>query len=97
MSRLFFSPTAVKDLDGIFEYIAADNLESARRFVGKLKKTCSRIAAFPGMGVARDDLAAGLLFFPVESYLIFYRSRDTGVEIVRVLQAARDYVRLLDQ
>lgn len=96
MSRLFFSPSAREDLNSIFDHIANDNPTAAGHFVGKLKETCSRIAEFPSIGVVRDDLAPGVRCFPVGSYLIFYRSRAVGVEIVRVLHGSRDYLGLLD-
>jgi toxin ParE1/3/4 len=96
MSRLFFSPSAREDLDGILDYIAKDNPTAAGRFVGKLKEACIRIAEFPSIGVVRDDLAPGVRCFPVGSYLIFYGSGDVGVEIVRVLHGSRDYLGLVD-
>jgi toxin ParE1/3/4 len=38
----------------------------------------------------RPDLGAGILGFPVEDYVIFYRQVSTGIEVVRVLHGARD-------
>lgn len=96
MSRIWFSPSALKDLQGIFDYIAQDNPSAAGRFVRKLKQSCHRIADFPSIGVARDDLVPGVRCFPVGIYLIFYRFGDMGVEIVRVLHGSRDYLGLLD-
>jgi toxin ParE1/3/4 len=96
MSRLFFSPSAREDLDDIFDYIVKDNPTAAVRFVGKLKETLRRIAGFPSLGIIRDDLAPGVRCFPVGNYLIFYRSRDVGVEVISVLHGSRDYLRLVD-
>lgn len=96
MNRLFFSPAAREDLDDIFDYIASDNPVAAGRFVGVLKGTCKRIAEFPNIGVVRDDLAPGMRCLPVGNYLIFYRSGDGKVEVVRVLHGSRDYLGLMD-
>jgi toxin ParE1/3/4 len=41
------------------------------------------------MGMARDDIAAGLRHFPVGRYLILYRDCGDGVEIVRYVHGMR--------
>ncbi|WP_242056332.1 MULTISPECIES: type II toxin-antitoxin system RelE/ParE family toxin [unclassified Nostoc] len=49
------------------------------------------------MGRQRSDLAASLRCFPVESYLIFYRSIEQGIEIVRILHGAQDMERIFQK
>lgn len=48
------------------------------------------MADFPNMGQSCDNFGNGLRTFPVEDYLIFYRSIDGGVEVVRVVSGYRD-------
>ncbi len=48
------------------------------------------LAEHPGMGTSFDDLAPGLRGFPVGRYVIFYRCRQDGIEIVHVYHGARD-------
>jgi toxin ParE1/3/4 len=48
------------------------------------------LANNPLLGPERPDVAPGLRFLVAGSYLILYRTLDTGVEIVRVLHGARD-------
>ena len=53
------------------------------------------IGQAPGIGVRREILPAGLRVFPFGSYLICYRPLDIGgVEIARVIHAARDLARV---
>jgi toxin ParE1/3/4 len=63
---------------------------SADRFIDGLFASCHHLAVFPGMGRARDELAAGLRCFPHQRFSIFYRLHDDALEIVRVLHASRD-------
>ena len=51
------------------------------------------LAGMPGMGRARDDLAAGLRSFPVGGFLIFSHALENGAEVVRVLHGARNIER----
>lgn len=96
MNRVYFSPSAIRDLNAIFSHIAKDNPAAAVSFVRKLKDKCSRMAQFPDMGKSREDLARHLRCFPVGNYLIFYRPSEDAVDIVRVLHAARDYAGMFD-
>jgi len=96
MSRLYFFPSARKDLDRILDHIAQDNPLAAAIFVTRIKDACMRIARFPEIGPLRDDLAPQLRCFPVKTYIIFYRAGEQRVDIVRVLHSSRDYVTLLE-
>jgi antitoxin ParD1/3/4/toxin ParE1/3/4 len=79
------------DLDGIWEYIAADNVDAADRWVGKLFDAFEALARAPGMGHKREDLTDyPVLFWPVGSYLIVYRAERQPIEIVAVTQGSRD-------
>jgi plasmid stabilization system protein ParE len=79
------------DLDGIWEYIAADNVDAADRWVGKRFDACEALARTPGMRHKREDLTDyPVLFWPVGSYLIVYRAERQPIEIVAVTQGSRD-------
>ena len=49
MKRTVVSPEAAQDLNDIWEYIAADNLGAADRFLKKLEKQILALAITPGM------------------------------------------------
>jgi toxin ParE1/3/4 len=90
LSRIQFTPEAARDLNEIWDYIARDNVDAASRFTATIEETCRLLAASPEMGRRRPELARDLRSFPVGSYVVFYRPVGRGVEIVRVLSAARD-------
>jgi plasmid stabilization system protein ParE len=79
------------DLDDMWEYIAADNIDSADRWIEKLFEAMEAIGQTPGMGHRREDLTSHpVLFWPVGSYLVVYRADRRPVEIVAVTQGSRD-------
>lgn len=56
----------------------------------KVNQKCQRLTKFPGLGRKRDELSAGVRSISVDSYLIFYRSVEDGVEILRIVSGYRD-------
>ena len=80
------------DLDEIWEYIAADNIDAADRWIAKLFDAFEALANTPGLGHKRQDLTGyPVLFWPVGSYLIIYRAAEPrALEIVAVTQGSRD-------
>ena len=77
-------------MEEIIRYIAKDSPVSARRVLERLDRTIHLLAENPGFGPLRPELEADVRSFPVWSYVIFYRVRDEGIEVVRVLHGHRD-------
>jgi antitoxin ParD1/3/4 len=78
------------DLDGIWEYIAADNIDAADRWIEKLFEAFEALGQTPGMGHRREDLTSyPVLFWPVGAYLVIYRSESRPIQIVAVTQGSR--------
>ena len=91
MSGYVLSVDADFDQDDIWEYIAADSIEAADRWIGKLFEAFEALAQTPGMGHKRTDLTAcPVLFWPVGAYLVIYRADRSPIEIVAVTQGSRD-------
>jgi toxin ParE1/3/4 len=90
VKRLSYSALALDDLEGILDYIARDNPDAARAFVGALIETCHLIAEQPEVGVQREELASDLRLFIHRGYGIYYRNLDADVMIERVLHPALD-------
>ena len=89
MPRARILRSAVKDLDDIWLYIARDSVDAAERLIELIESAASNLARFPGMGVRRDDLAAGVRSFPVGNYLIFYQKTRRGIDVLHVYHGAR--------
>jgi toxin ParE1/3/4 len=81
---------AEDDLLDIWRYIARDSDTTADRFLDRLNEKFAALARNPNMGRARPELRPDLRSFPYGAYLILYHIIDDGVEIVRVVHAARN-------
>jgi plasmid stabilization system protein ParE len=98
VSGYILSTAAEFDFDEIWEYIAADNIDAADRWVGKLFDAFEALGQMPGMGHRREDLTSfPVLFWPVGAYLIIYRAERRPIEIVAVTQGSRDIPAFLNR
>jgi antitoxin ParD1/3/4/toxin ParE1/3/4 len=80
----------LKDLKEIWEYIAADNVDAADRWIGRLF-AFDALARTPGIGHEREGLTDHpVMFWPVGSYLILYRAEHGPIETVAVARGSRD-------
>jgi toxin ParE1/3/4 len=90
MAKVIRSPEAAEDLLEIWQYIADENEAAADKLLNEIDAASKMLARNPKAGRERPDLAHKLRSFPVGRYVLFYRSIDDGVEIVRVLHGSRD-------
>lgn len=92
LTKVIKSSTARRDLRHVGRYIAKEsgNRHVAVSFLQRLDEHFALIATQPRMGRIRDDLQPGLRCQPFDSYLILYRPKGDGIEIARLLHAARD-------
>lgn len=96
------SVEARRDLVEIVAYLAEHSESAAQRFRAAAEATFLQLAKAPGIGALYepDDPAfAGLRYCLVSTfrhYVVFYRPTDDGLEVVRVLHAARDVGAILD-
>jgi plasmid stabilization system protein ParE len=71
MSFYAFHPEAFIDLDEIWEFVAAENLDAADRLVAEISEAVRQLVAFPHQGHHRPDLTSRpLRFVLVRDYLI---------------------------
>ncbi len=93
-------PAAYSDLDEIFDYIMADNLQAANKTLDNIMSSLHRLKEFPQSGV---PLAEGSLkkfnfkMVIIDPYIAFYRFIDDEVIIYRILHCARNYSHLLKE
>ena len=90
MLTLSISPKAEADLIDIWLYVAEDQPVNADRLLDRLNDKALSLAETPGMGAARPSLSKGLKCFPVGSYILYYRTTISELQLVRVLSASRD-------
>jgi toxin ParE1/3/4 len=90
MTGYDFHPEARRDLDEIWEYIAADNLDAADRVITEILDAIRAVVLFPNSGHRRPDLTARpLRFIRVRDYLIAYAPDEKPLWVLAVLHGRR--------
>jgi toxin ParE1/3/4 len=94
MKRLRVSRLAERDLDGIWQYVAADagNIDVADQVVDSIVGHFALLARQPQTGRTRQDIDSGVRSFPSGNYPIYYRDSKSHVVISRVLHGKRDHL-----
>ncbi len=94
--RLRFTPQAQADLEGIADYIAADNRARASSFVRELRVQCQRIAINPRGYRRRPELGEGIRSCAHGNYVIFFAESAKDLTVIRILHGARDIARAFE-
>jgi toxin ParE1/3/4 len=81
---------AEADLDAVWDRIAVNHPIAADRMVEAVLESSRLHVRFPSMGQNREELSPGLRCFGVAPYVVFYRSVEGTIEILRILHGARD-------
>lgn len=97
MQRIVKRPAAEQDLREIWQYIAQSSLPHADNYIRKLHQAFETLSAFPLTGRPRSELQPELRSFPCGGHTVFYLPLDGGIEVFRVLHAARDIPSLFRQ
>jgi toxin ParE1/3/4 len=92
--QVIIGRVAERDLLEIFNYIAGDNPDAARKFVGRLIEETKSLATFPNRGGHYKE-RPGARFTIVGQYLIIYRviENTREVRILRFWHSARERLR----
>jgi toxin ParE1/3/4 len=96
LPRVTKTRLAEQDLDDIWFHIALDNPDAADRVLDAINERCALLAEHKRMGRARPELAPELRSSPLGRYILYYRPEPEGIELVRVLDGARDVNALFD-
>jgi toxin ParE1/3/4 len=90
------TPAADRDVDEHFLYTGERSHDAAVRLLHALDASLERLATMPELGQRQEFGRKGLAGLRVwqiqgfENYLIFYRPIEHGIEVLRLLHAARD-------
>lgn len=100
--RISIRPAASDDIDQQVVYLSHSNLPAAMRFFDAARQTFANLARMPSIGViyrTGEDETQDIRRWAVKGFknhLIFYRFDSSVIEIIRVLHAAQDLDRILD-
>ncbi|MBD2472012.1 type II toxin-antitoxin system RelE/ParE family toxin [Nostoc sp. FACHB-145] len=102
--RLIVKDRATKDLRHLANYILVNgNTDVAIKFLNAAETTFAQLQKTPGMGKVTQLVVSSLgeirqwRVKDFQDYLIFYRIKDTTIEILRVFHGARDLANVLGE
>ncbi len=91
MKRIRLTSIARRDLDEIWDSIAADDISAADRVIDGIYDILSKLSEFPSMGVPRGEFRPGTRSFAFKKkYLVFYSIQGSAVIVLRVVYGGRD-------
>lgn len=102
MAVVRLKPAAEKDVAHLVHHLFTQSADTASRFYAAVEDACSQLAESPNLGGVVDtdsEALAGVRVWGLpgfRNYLIFYRPLADGVEVVRVLHGARDWLAILE-
>jgi plasmid stabilization system protein ParE len=97
MSHAVWTPLAEIELEDILFYIrvADGRPETARRIGQEIQDRVEQQAAHSGSGHQHKAAPEGWLYFQHKRWLIFYQPHPKGIEVMRIVDAARDLPNVL--
>jgi toxin ParE1/3/4 len=96
MAEILLRPQAITDLDSIWNYtVDTWSEEQAERYIRMLHHGFESIACEPTRGCSCDEIREGYRKHRVGHHVIFYRSIEGGVDVVRILHESMDFGRHL--
>jgi toxin ParE1/3/4 len=91
MTKLVVSRAARDDLAAISAYTLREWGDSRRRaYLHAIRGRFALLQRRPALGVSRDEIAPRSRSFPVGRHVIFYRTTEDAVVILRVLHQRMD-------
>jgi len=90
MSRVTFSPAAIADIDGIWDYTAENwGVDQADHYTDDIRDACYALAA--GLKQGRPvDVRDGYLKYAVGKHLVFFVMARDGIAVIRIFHQRMD-------
>lgn len=90
------SIAAEQDIGEIYDYgVYRFGMYQAVKYLMELDLVFTQIVKNPEPRKKRDEIKVGLRSLPKNSHVIFYRSLEDSIRIVRVLHGSRDLIKFL--
>ena len=91
MSRFIIAIEASADLDEIGDYFLDRSVEAGERWFQEFNQKCKYLVQYPSIGRSYSDIRSYLRGLPLNGFIVFYRLKDDGIEIMRVINGRRDF------
>ena len=82
-----WTPTALRDLESLHEYVAEDGLPAAAATVERILSGIEALSRHPDMG--RKGRVPGTRELVITPYIVAYRTKGTVLEVVAIIHSAR--------
>lgn len=92
MMEIFWTETAKKDLQHIYDFIAEDSVLYANRFIDKLINEVENLCVFPKIGrivPEIDDINIREILY--RSYRVIYKIVDNRIYITQISHTAQEF------
>src|SRR3954470_18967966 len=92
MSSYVLTEQAEKDLNEIWDYVAAESLDSAEIVARDIREGLELVGGLPGAGHRRKDVRdKRYRFWRANRFIIAYFYETSPVQIIRIVGAARNF------
>ncbi|MBI1868751.1 MAG: type II toxin-antitoxin system RelE/ParE family toxin [Methylocystis sp.] len=88
--KVVVSSRAYRDLHRIYLFSAERNQSAAEALAAEMRQRFQNLANFPFLGRARPDLGPDVRRLTVGKHLIFYRTEQNKILILRVIDGRMD-------
>jgi len=91
-----FTPKARRDIEDIWGHsLERFGVDTAEAYLRDIKRAAETVANDPRRGRACDDVRAGYRKFSVGAHVLFFKTFENKVVIVRILHQRMDFERHL--
>jgi plasmid stabilization system protein ParE len=92
MGKIVWSPSALRDIDSIAEYISRDSVYQASLFVKRLFEATERLKEFPRSGRVIPEIGnPSCREIVYDSYRIMYRLKNDDIWITGVVHGSLNW------
>lgn len=88
--KLQISQPARDDLVDIWEFIAEHDELAADRYIELLRLRARELVRYSRLGRVRRDIHPRIRSLLYRNHLIFYRAKNTSIQILRILHGSMD-------
>lgn len=91
MPEYRLTPSAKSDLIEIWDYtVRTWGEQHAEKYLQDIEDTLNELAASPGLGRQRPEIAPGYFSFPARKHIIFYLNSGHHIDIIGILHGKMD-------
>lgn len=91
MSECRLTPAAQRDLSSIWDFTEERwDVRQAERYIREIQAAIERIAGDPERGRVRDEVRAGYRSYSIGRHAVFYVSRASHIDVIRILHQRMD-------